>query len=438
MTLPAIGRSRSEAAFAESAGLFPGGVNSPVRAFRAVGGTPVVAREGRGARITDVDGHTFLDYIGSWGALILGHAPPDVVAAITQRAAAGTSFGMPTLEEATLAGLIREAVPSIERLRFVSSGTEAAMSAIRVARGFTGRDAIVKFAGCYHGHADLLLAEAGSGVATFGLPGSAGVPSAAVADTLVAPYNDLAAVQAIFDAREGEIAAVIVEPVAANMGVVPPAAGFLEGLREMTAQSGALLIFDEVITGFRLGRGGAQARYGVTPDLTCLGKIIGGGLPVGAYGGRRDVMETVAPLGPVYQAGTLSGNPLAMAAGAATLRALADPAVYDALEARTARLAEGLAAAARDAGATAAVVREGSMLTVFFTDAAPGNYAAAQAAHGARFARFFHGMLARGILLPPSQFEAWFVSAAHTDGDIAQTVEAATAAFEESTSPVTG
>jgi glutamate-1-semialdehyde 2,1-aminomutase len=389
----------------------------------------VVVCAGSGARLTDADGREFIDYIGSWGAAILGHAPPDVVAAIQQQAAGGTSFGMPTPYELDLARLIRNAIPSLERLRFVTSGTEAVMSALRVARGFTGRDKIVKFAGCYHGHADALLAQAGSGIATFGLPSSAGVPKAAVADTLVASYNDLEAVRTLFSAHPGQIAAVVVEPVAANMGVVRPSPGFLEGLREITRRDGALLVFDEVITGFRLGRGGAQGRWGVVPDLTCLGKIIGGGLPIGAYGGRRDAMELVAPLGPIYQAGTLSGNPVVMAAGAATLRRLEDAAFYTALEERTAHLADGLTRAARAAGVEASVVREASMLTVFFTPQPPANFEEASRSDLGRFARFFGAMLDRGVLLPPSQFEAWFVSAAHGDDEIRATVEAAEAAF---------
>ncbi len=431
MTEPATSGRRSADVFDESERYFPGGVNSPVRAFRAVGGSPVILRAGRGAHVTDIDGRELLDYVGSWGALILGHAPDDVATAVGAMAGRGTSFGMPTPHELELARLIRDAVPSIELMRFVSSGTEAAMSAIRVARGFTGREKIVKFAGCYHGHADPLLAQAGSGVATLGLPSSAGVPRAAVADTLVAPFSDLAAVREIFSAWPGGIAAVIVEPVAANMGVVPPQRGFLEGLRELTRHHGALLIFDEVITGFRVAHGGAQARYGIPPDLTCLGKIIGGGLPLAAYGGRRDVMEMVAPLGPVYQAGTLSGNPLAVTAGIATLKRLRDPAVYTGLEALTGRLAEGLADAAARAGVAASIVREASMLTVFFTAAPPRDYTAVGAADVSRFAKFFHGMLRRAIFLPPSQFEAWFVSAAHTADDVAQTIEAARFAFAE-------
>ncbi len=429
MTRAGAATPRSAALFAESEDCFPGGVNSPVRAFRAVGGRPAVIAAGSGPRVVDADGRTFIDYISSWGAAVLGHAAPEVVEAIRKAAERGTSFGMPTPYEVDLARLIRRAMPSMEMLRFVSSGTEATMSALRLARGFTGRDKIVKFAGCYHGHSDPLLAQAGSGIATFGLPSSAGVPRAAVADTLVAPYNDLGAVRAIFAADPGLVAAVIVEPVAANMGVVRPLPGFLEGLRQVTCADGALLIFDEVITGFRVAPGGAQARYRITPDLTCLGKIIGGGLPIGAYGGRRDVMEQVAPLGPVYQAGTLSGNPIAMAAGAATLQRLTHPAFYTALETKTARLASGLVEAARRAGAEVSVVRDASMLTVFFAGAPPVNFAAAGAADTRRFARFFEAMFERGVLLPPSQFEAWFVSAAHSDDDLSATLRAAEDAF---------
>jgi len=417
--------------FAASERCFPGGVNSPVRAFRAVGGAPVVIKEGHGAHVTDVDGRRYVDYIGSWGALILGHAPDGVAAAIARAVQSGTSFGMPTPYEVELARLIQEAMPALELLRFVNSGTEATMSALRVARGFTGRQKIIKFSGCYHGHADALLARAGSGVATFSLPGSDGVPPSAVADTLVLPYNDLEAVRRAFAAQGSQIAAVIVEPVAANMGVVRPADGFLEGLRDLATRHGALLIFDEVITGFRVGRGGAQARYGVRPDLTCLGKIIGGGLPVGAYGGRRDVMQVLAPLGPVYQAGTLAGNPLVMAAGAAALRAVAAAGFYDALDAAAARLAAGLTEAAAEAACTACIVREASMLTVFFTSAPPRRYEDLPGADPARFARFFHAMLDQGVLLPPSQFEAWFVGAAHTTADIDRTVAAARRAFAE-------
>jgi glutamate-1-semialdehyde 2,1-aminomutase len=416
---------------ARSEACFPGGVNSPVRAFRAVGGHPVVVRQGRGARVIDVDGRVMLDYVCSWGALVLGHAHAEVTRAIAEAASNGTGFGMPTPSEPQLAHMIQAAMPSIELMRFVSSGTEATMSAIRVARGFTGRAKIVKFSGCYHGHADALLARAGSGVATLGLPDSAGVPRAAVADTLVVPFNNLNAVRDVFTTQGGEIAAVIVEPVAANMGVVPPQPGFLEGLREVTARYGALLIFDEVITGFRLGWGGAQARFRLTPDLTCLGKIIGGGLPVGAYGGRRDVMQVLAPLGSVYQAGTLAGNPVAMSAGIATLREAAAPGFYTTLDDKVLRLAEGLTRGAADAGVPVSVVREASMLTVFFAEHPPQCYEDLPAVDTSRFARFFHAMLDQGVLLPPSQFEAWFISASHGADDIERTVDAARRAFAQ-------
>jgi glutamate-1-semialdehyde 2,1-aminomutase len=391
--------------------LLPGGVDSPVRAFRAVGGTPRVIERARGARAWDVDGNELIDYVGSWGPMILGHAHPDVVAAVVAAAERGTSFGAPSAGEVELAEEISLAMPSIERIRFVSSGTEAAMSAIRVARAFTGCDRIVKMAGGYHGHADALLVHAGSGA--WGLPASAGVTPGAARDTIVVPYNDLDAVRDAL--RDGDVAAVIVEPVAANMGVVLPADGYLAGLRELTRAKGALLIFDEVITGFRLALGGAQERYRVRPDLTVLGKIIGGGLPVGAYGGRADIMELVAPLGPVYQAGTLSGNPLAMAAGLATLRNLTPP-VYRRLEETAGELERGLAARAAAAGVPARVVRAGSLLTVFLDD-------------DARFARFFHAMLDAGVLLPPSPREAWFVSAAHGRAELDVTFAAATRAF---------
>jgi len=427
----ALTGSASAAILARSDACFPGGVNSPVRAFRAVGGHPVVLRQGRGARVTDVDGRVMVDYVCSWGALVLGHAHTAVTRAIAEAASNGTGFGMPTPSEPQLADMIQGAMPSLELMRFVSSGTEATMSAIRVARGFTGRAKIVKFSGCYHGHADALLAKAGSGVASLGLPDSAGVPPAAVAETLVVPFNNLNAVRDVFAAHGGEVAAVIVEPVAANMGVVPPQPGFLEGLREVTARHGALLIFDEVITGFRLEWRGAQARFRLTPDLTCLGKIIGGGLPVGAYGGRRDVMQVLAPLGPVYQAGTLAGNPVAMSAGAATLREVAAPGFYSALEGKAQQLAEGLVRAAADAGVPVSVVREASMLTVFFAPHPPQCYEDLPAVDANRFARFFHAMLDQGVLLPPSQFEAWFVSAAHGAEDIERTVNAARQAFAQ-------
>jgi glutamate-1-semialdehyde 2,1-aminomutase len=403
----------------------PGGVNSPVRAFRSVGGEPRFVARAEGARIWDADGRPYLDFVGSWGPLVLGHAPPAVVAAVTAAAQRGTSYGAPTGQEVELAEAIAAAYPSMEMVRLVSSGTEAAMSAIRVARGATGRDLLVKFDGCYHGHADSLLVKAGSGGATFGLPDSRGVPAALAALTLTLPFNDLDAVHALFRARGHEIAALIVEPVAGNMGVVPPAPGFLAGLREITARHGALLIFDEVITGFRLAYGGAQELYGVRPDLTCLGKIIGGGLPVGAYGGRRDVMEHVAPLGGVYQAGTLSGNPLAVAAGLATLRALADRKGYPRLDALGARLEGGLREAADKAGVPLTVNRVGSMLTAFFCAGPVRDYAEAKTADTARYARFYHAMLDRGVYLAPSQFEAAFVSLAHGEADLDHAARAA-------------
>lgn len=422
---------RSASLFAEAQKYIPGGVNSPVRAFRAVGGQPRFIRRGFGARVEDVDGNVYIDYVCSWGPLILGHAHPAVVAAVKAAAESGTSFGAPTEAEVELARLVCRLFPSVELVRFVNSGTEATMSAIRVARAYTGRPKILKFDGCYHGHADSLLVKAGSGVLTFNAPDSAGVTAAAAGETLSAPYNDLATVERIFEAQGQEIAAVIVEPVAGNMGVVPPKPGFLEGLRRVTTEAGALLIFDEVITGFRLAPGGAQELYGITPDLTCLGKILGGGLPVGAYGGRRDIMSLVAPLGPVYQAGTLSGNPLAMAAGLATLRALLEPGSYERLETVSHRLAEGFAEAAREAGIPVRVNRVGSMLTVFFTGDEVTDYEGARRADTAQFARFFHGMLERGVLLPPSQFEALFVSLAHTEAEVEFTVEAARQVFAE-------
>ena len=417
--------NRSDSLFEAAQRLIPGGVNSPVRAFRAVGGRPFFVERAEGARIWDVDGRSYLDFLGSWGPLILGHAPAVVVEAVSEAARRGTSYGAPTAWEVEIAEVISRAVPSIQTLRLVSSGTEAAMSAIRLARGATGRDVIIKFEGCYHGHADSLLVKAGSGGATFSIPDSAGVPASLAALTVTLPFNDLAAVRQTFASRGREVAAVIVEPVAGNMGVVPPAPGFLPGLRDLTRRHGALLIFDEVITGFRVAYGGAQAVYGVTPDLTCLGKIIGGGLPVGAYGGRRDLMEKVAPLGRVYQAGTLSGNPVAVAAGLATLRALGDPAVYRRLDALGAHLQGGLEAAARKAGIPATVNRVGSMLTLFFTEGPVADFASAKRSDTARYARFFHAMLARGVFLAASQFEAAFVSLAHSEGDIESAAQAA-------------
>jgi glutamate-1-semialdehyde 2,1-aminomutase len=413
---------------ARAADLFPGGVNSPVRAYRAVGGDPPIVARGQGAYVWDADGRRFIDLVGAFGPLILGHADAAVVAALHRQVDLGGPFGATSPGEVELAEAIRAAMPSMERIRFVSSGTEAAMSALRLARAATGRDLILKFAGGYHGHADGLLAEAGSGLATLSLPASAGVTAAAAAQTVIAPYNDLDAVRAVFAAQANRIAAVIVEPVAANMGVVPPVPGFLEGLRVLTAETGAILIFDEVITGFRVALGGAQARYGVTPDLTVLGKVIGGGLPVGAYGGRRDLMALIAPDGPVYQAGTLSGHPLTMAAGIATLRSLSAGS-YAELERLGASLAAGLESAAAAAGATVSVARVGSLLTPFFRAAPPHSYAEAQEADGKAYARFFHAMGAAGVLLPPSPHEAWFLSLAHTPTEVAAVVAAAAEAF---------
>jgi glutamate-1-semialdehyde 2,1-aminomutase len=420
---------RSRRLFAEANRFFPGGVNSPVRAFRAVGGDPFFVAQANGSRITDVDGKTYIDYVGSWGPMILGHAHPRVVAAIQKAAEGGTSYGAPTELETRLATLVQAAFPSLERMRFVSSGTEACMSALRVARGFTRRDAILKFEGCYHGHADSLLVKAGSGAITFGVPDSLGVPADLARHTLTLPYNDLAAVRTVFAARGSEIAAVIVEPVAGNMGVIPPHPGYLEGLREITRQHGALLIFDEVITGFRLAWGGAQEVFGVRPDLTCLGKIVGGGLPVGAYGGRADIMEQIAPLGGIYQAGTLSGNPLAMAAGIETLTLLQAPGFYANLDSQGRRLAEGLGVAAASARIPVQTNRAGSMLTGFFTGVPVTNYATAKTADTTRYGTFFRAMLTRGVSLAPSQFEAAFISAAHSEEDLDATLAAAREAF---------
>jgi glutamate-1-semialdehyde 2,1-aminomutase len=427
---PAAGREGTTQAdiLASAETLFPGGVNSPVRAFRAVGRAPLVLQRGEGAFVFDADGRRYLDYVGAWGPAILGHRHPAVLAAVQAAAGDGFALGATHPLEVRLGEAIRAAMPSVEMLRFTSSGTEAAMSAVRLARAATGRDLLVRFAGCYHGHADPLLVEAGSGVATHGIPGSAGVPEATAASTIVLAYNDLEAAGQAFVQHGGRIAAVIVEPVVANAGVIAPAPGFLEHLRETTRRDGALLVFDEVITGFRLARGGAQERLGVTPDLTVLGKIIGGGLPIGAYGGRRDLMSLVSPMGPVYQAGTLSGHPLSMAAGLATIAELA-PDRYGELEARAASLEEGLRGAAAGAARDVAVARVGSLLTVFFRVGLPRNSAEALASDRQAFARFFGAMLDQGILLPPSQFEAWFVSLAHGWSEIDATVEAAERAF---------
>jgi glutamate-1-semialdehyde 2,1-aminomutase len=418
-------RPRSAEIFERGRETLVGGVDSPVRAFRAVGGSPLVIDRAAGTRLYDVDGQEYLDYVCSWGALILGHAHPDVVAAVSEQAARGTSYGMTSPLEIELGEKITRAIPSVEMVRFVSSGTEAAMSAVRLARAFTERDLVIKFEGCYHGHSDGFLSEAGSGLATLGIAACPGVPDAFARLTLNTPYNDLTGVESLFRQHPHKIAAIIVEPVAANMGVVTPSSGFLEGLREITKREGALLIFDEVITGFRMAYGGAQEVYKIDPDLTVMGKIIGGGLPVAAYGGKRHIMERVAPLGPVYQAGTLSGNPLAMRAGLATLPKLEAPGFYDAVNARTERLAEGLRAALRDSGIDGVVNVAGSLLTIFFAQGPIRNYADAKKSDTARFAAFFQDMLACGIFLPPSQYEALFVSAAHIDAEIDQTIEAA-------------
>ncbi len=415
--------------FARALELMPGGVNSPVRAFRAVGGTPLFIRSANGPTIADVDGRIFIDYVGSWGPMILGHADAEIITALAAVAANGTSFGAPNELEIELAEEIVAAVPSIEMVRMVNSGTEATMSAIRLARGVTGRDKLVKFEGCYHGHADSLLVKAGSGVATLGLPDSPGVPASLAQHTLTVAFNDPAGLEDVFKQHD-DIAAVIIEPVVGNMGCVPPQAGFLNAVREITTRNGSLLIFDEVMTGFRLARGGAQELYGITPDITCLGKIIGGGLPVGAYGGRADLMRNIAPIGPIYQAGTLSGNPLAMKAGLLTLRRLKDETIYRKLEQRSARLCEGLSNAAAEAGIKTITNRVGSMWTSFFTDEPVTNWTTANKSNRALYGKFFHAMLAEGIYLAPSQFEAGFVSIAHTEGIIDKTIESSRKAFQ--------
>ncbi len=423
--------TRSQSLQRRAEGLFPGGVNSPVRAFRAVGGEPPFVARGDGAYLWDADGNRFIDFFGSWGPMILGHAFPPVVEAIQQAAARSASFGASTEAEGDLAELVRAAYPSVEKIRFVSSGTEATMSAIRVARAFTNRKYIVKFEGCYHGHADGLLVKAGSGVATFGIPGSAGVPEEVAHLTLALPFNDVAAVEAALAAHP--IACVIVEPVVGNAGCIAPGPGYLEALRAMTTKHGALLIFDEVMTGFRIAFGGAQERYGVRPDLTTLGKIIGGGLPCGAFGGRAEIMDQLAPLGPVYQAGTLSGNPLAMAAGIATVGYLRDHrgAVYAKLDKLSAAVADGVAAAAASAGVPLTTNRVGAMFTWFFNSAPVTDFATAAHSDTQRFAAFHRAMLNAGVWLPPSQFEAAFLSTAHSDADVAQTIDSASAAFAD-------
>ncbi|UQZ86735.1 Glutamate-1-semialdehyde 2,1-aminomutase [Paenibacillus konkukensis] len=415
---------RSAKAFAEAKEVIPGGVNSPVRAFKSVGLTPLFMERGAGSRVYDIDGNEFIDYIGSWGPLIVGHSHPEVVEAIKRTAEKGSSYGAPTELETEMAKLVIERIPSIEMVRMVNSGTEATMSALRLARGYTQRSKIVKFEGCYHGHADSLLIKAGSGVATLGLPDSPGVPESVAVNTITVPYNDLESLRLAFEKFGEEIAAVIVEPIGGNMGVVPPLPGFLQGLRDITSRYGSLLIFDEVMTGFRVGLHSAQGLYGIDPDLTCLGKIIGGGLPVGAYGGKRHIMEHIAPSGPIYQAGTLSGNPLAMAAGYTTLRLLGEPGVYEELERKAARLEEGFLGNAREIGIASTINRVGSMICPFFTERQVINYETAKTSDLDKFNRYFAALLDRGISIAPSQFEGMFVSTAHTDEDIETTIAA--------------
>jgi glutamate-1-semialdehyde 2,1-aminomutase len=410
--------------------VIPGGVNSPARAFSAVGGQPLFIERGKGAYLYDADGNRYIDYVLSWGPLILGHAHPRVAEALEEAVSKGTSYGAPTALETELAELVIEAMPAVDMVRFVNSGTEATMSALRLARAYTGREKIVKFIGCYHGHADFLLVQAGSGVATLGLPDSPGVPVGTARDTLTVPYNDLATTEEVFETYPEEIAAVIVEPVGGNMGVVPPEDGFLEGLRRITEAHDAVLIFDEVMTGFRVAYSGAQELYNVTPDLTTLGKVIGGGLPVGAYAGKREIMETVAPAGPMYQAGTLSGNPLAMTAGIETLKALRQPGLFAAIEAKALQLCEGIGQAARDAGVPVYQTRVGTMFSTFFSSHPVTHYASVKRSDTERFGRYFHEMLEQGVYIAPSQFEAGFISLAHSDEDINQTVAAARQAFK--------
>jgi glutamate-1-semialdehyde 2,1-aminomutase len=426
-----LNTQNSKTWFEEAIRLLPGGVDSPVRAFKAVGGEPLFIERGEGAYLFDVDGNQYIDYVLSWGPLILGHAHPSVVSALQEAAAKGTSYGAPCPQEVELARLVTGMMPNIEVVRFVNSGTEATMSALRLARAFTGRSKIVKFQGNYHGHADMLLVEAGSGVATLGLPDSPGVPAATVADTLTARYNDLDSVAHLFDTFPNEIAAVIVEPVAGNMGLIPPVEGFLQGLRSLTSAHGALLVFDEVMTGFRVHRGGAQTLFDITPDISALGKVIGGGLPVGAYGGRRDIMEMVAPAGPMYQAGTLSGNPLAMTAGIVTLQNLQQAGVWDEMERAGEQLMDGLAGAAEEAGVPVTLSRVGTMFGMFFAEGPITDWDSASRADTNRFARYFRGMLEKGVYVAPSQFEAGFLSTAHGVNEIEATIDAAVRTMTE-------
>ncbi|MFM7405861.1 MAG: glutamate-1-semialdehyde 2,1-aminomutase [Cuspidothrix sp.] len=419
--------TKSQEIFSAAQNLMPGGVSSPVRAFKSVGGQPIVFDRVNGAYIWDVDGNKYIDYVGTWGPAICGHAHPEVISALHTALEKGTSFGAPCALENVLAEMVIDAVPSVEMVRFVNSGTEACMAVLRLMRAFTNREKIIKFEGCYHGHADMFLVKAGSGVATLGLPDSPGVPKSATASTLTAPFNDLEAVKALFEENPNEIAGVILEPVVGNAGFITPDAGFLEGLRELTDEHGALLVFDEVMTGFRIAYGGAQAKFGVTPDLTTMGKVIGGGLPVGAYGGRREIMSMVAPAGPVYQAGTLSGNPLAMTAGIKTLELLSKPGTYEYLEKITQKLADGLLKVAQDTGHAACGGHISAMFGLFFTGGPVHNYEDAKKSDTAKFGRFHRGMLEHGIYLAPSQFEAGFTSLAHTEEDIEQTLAAAKA-----------
>lgn len=426
-----MSRGKSRELFLKAKEYIPGGVNSPVRAYQGVGGEPLFIKQGKGSKIFDVDGNSFIDYVLSWGPLILGHAHPEVVRVVRETIEAGMSFGAPTELELELAEMVVEAVPSVEMVRMVSSGTEAVMSAVRLARGYTGRDKIVKFEGCYHGHSDSLLIKAGSGVLTLGIPGTPGVTQGTAQDTILLPYNDLGAVREVFEKHSSEIAAVIVEPVAGNMGVVLPRPGFLEGLRQLTSQSGAVLIFDEVITGFRLAYGGAQQLFGIEPDLTTLGKILGGGMPVGAFGGKKEIMEKIAPVGPVYQAGTLSGNPVAMAAGIATLKVLQKPGFYSSLEEKAKRLKEGMVSILNELGLNYCLNACGSMMCLFFTEEEVVDFKTASTSQARLYAKYFWEMLERGVYLAPSQFEAAFLSVAHTSDDIDRTLEAARDSLRE-------